>query len=441
MARTLTLLALIMSLFASSAFADGSVGDIKIDIDSSSKAESDASATATGGAATITGSGNSTIKGSGNSSVKGSGNSQATIRGNLLTVGFNGFIAPGIAEKGEWKLLCSEMYMDWSPKDVENARYHKGFVDFITFNWGSNYEFVPMRAPLKANDNPISCLNYWPGWESRAGDRPLGAVDIEGKVGTPDAAFVAQAYDVCKKKTGASWVAVIKEEASENVTVGASFNLSGAVSRITGDGNSGNAAATGIGFGKARVRKEGYINAKALCMNDLPPVQSAAPASPAPPAKKELCSQEEIAMILKGIHDLELKIYGNPKTNDEGCPAWSKENRDMRIELGKRNMDAYACTKEVRFLHAAIYNFEAAERNHYFSGAYKDHRYDSYVTKNLESLLKTCIYVRDGSAEKFLTQTWVYEKKWVEKKKQNSVHEKILEMRRRVDVFSLTIEP
>ncbi|MDD5464529.1 MAG: hypothetical protein PHP62_05265 [Candidatus Moranbacteria bacterium] len=204
------------------------------------------------------------VTGSGISNQKTQNQNVYINKGNLPTVGFNGFMSPGKADSGNWEILCKEMYMDWAADDVEEASYKKGFFDIITFDWGINYEFTSMRKALPPNTKPTSCLDYWPGWDSLEGDRPLGAIDIVGKVNTPDAAFVAQAYDVCKKEKGSSWVAIIKEDIKEDVTSGASLNLSGALSKITGGGESGTAVASGIGFAKARVKKENSIVVKAL---------------------------------------------------------------------------------------------------------------------------------------------------------------------------------
>lgn len=66
------------------------------------------------------------LKDSANSSVKNT----YVSRGNLPSVGFNGFLAPGKADQGQWQILCSEMYMDWAVDDVEEASYKKGFFSY-----------------------------------------------------------------------------------------------------------------------------------------------------------------------------------------------------------------------------------------------------------------------------------------------------------------------
>lgn len=288
----------------------------------------------------------------------------AVIHGNLPSVGFNSFLNPGNGMEGDgWKVICSEVYKDWSMDEIENARRKFGFLDFITFNWGSNMEFTLVGKPLPENSNPVSCLNYWPKWESHKGDRILGSVVITGEPNTPDEAFIAQAYAVCKKETGSSWVAMIGENDSDSVTTGASFNLSGAISKITGGGDSGNAVASGIGFGKARVRTEKHMQMYALCMNDrrtaytTPPISVPAPTPPivkaAPPKAEPPCDTD---VIRKRIEELKREV--------QKCTRYCYNNLTLRNALGDAYIELYTCTGEKKHLKEASYNYGVAERNY-----------------------------------------------------------------------------
>lgn len=322
---------------------------------------------------------------------------QVTItRGNLLTVSFNGLPVPGKADKGEWKVLCTEMYMDWAPEDIERATYKKGFWDILTFDWGTNYEFYPMRKALASNSSSMSCLDYWPEWESRNGDRALGSVMIEGKVKTPNAAFVAQAYDVCKKETGASWVAIIKQDLDEDVTTGLSLNISGALSKITGDGNSGNAVASGIGGGKARVRKEGLVMVQAVCMDhtptppkDDPPVALPVVQTPAPqPAK--VCDQ---SIYLVAIAKADAEIFK--------CKPYSHNNLFWQLEALKKNISEYLCggKKEMKYIEDAIQHAYMAELN-YINGRDISKFSDSEkLIAEVDYYLGSAFYLRDGNTK------------------------------------------
>lgn len=315
-------------------------------------------------------------------------------RGNLPTVGFNGYLNPGTTDGIRWREVCSEIYMGWTVEDIENARDRFSFGDFITFNWGSNAEFTLVGKPLAENNRPVSCVDYWPRTKSHQGDRILGAVDIQGEPGTPDEAYIAQAYGLCKEKTGSSRVALLIGDVGESVTTGASFNLSGALSKISGGGDSGSAVASGIGVGKARISREEKVYVKALCMNDAP--RYVTPPPPPLVVKPEpkpvfTCDENEI-----------LRRLGAAEKRIATCYRYCYDNMADRLTAGMASFELWLCTGNVIYLENAIEHLQMGELNYIHGYDIKNHADSDEVLTETEYWLATAFFAKDHSIKAYL---------------------------------------
>lgn len=392
----------------------------------------------------------------------GSGTATAITYGNFPEVGFVGFLNPGTPIVGsDFRFYYKDLYSRLDVQRIETMRWGFHFSDLWPTKWGGRVQYTPERDPLPENNDAIHLMHYWPEDVINPGDEILGSVEVFGEPNWTDAPFLGEAAFACKANTMTRRIAVSYTQYIDGVTLGGSVGASGTTAGVSD--SSGYAVAGGAVLGKNRVRAEKVARFRVLCMNDgplylpapkkpCPPKVETTPPPPPPaevkkpcPPKAEpapkVCSDERLAKIFKKIRETEVLIKGDKKKGIKGCPTWCKRNMCLHAKQGNNYMNAFACTREMKYIHLAIKQFEIAERNFFYSGLYAQHNaeIDAFVAAEIDRGLASAIYARDKAVDAYYKVTW--EKQRIIRSRFVVKHEMIIKVRERLESFSTEINP
>jgi hypothetical protein len=367
-------------------------------------------------------SGNSNSNSSANNSLKDSGNSNVrmdTPRPLLAAPSFITGIVPGTVENNrEWKLFCPSV----GSFSSEKIHRMKGSSGWFSGNDVTVTEIEESRSSAVS----LTCQMVWPATFDGVG----AEVVVSGDTNSTQAAAVGLAMAECVDR-GFPAIAMVVVDKFEGETKGRSIGLSGAASTIAD--TSGVAFVGGGMLGTNSTRINDYKMVRAMCLTSLTLMQ--VEEKKVVVEEKKTCDESEFLKIIKQAEE---KIAT--------CFRYCYDNMLQRFIAADGNMNAYACTKQVKYLDAAIKHYQMAELNYIHGHDIREHTgsiaNSNDVIAKVEFGLASAIYARDGSIASF----WKAPDVVVHEDKKNHTDKpvrltsdekkKVLELRRTLERYS-----
>lgn len=199
---------------------------------------------------------------------------------------------------------------------------------------------------------------------SNQGDKRLGTFNCEGDYGYPLDATLGMCLSEAYEETNTDRVYACYTIRRDTHSSGIAYSGAGGASTVNSNtGQAGSVAAT-LGTSVAYANIAYDITLVALNRGEVelqgaaskPAPESVAnpeiPAAKPEPASPKKCDMES---ILRRIEKAENAIVG--------CTQWGYDNLQRRREASMANIDAYACTKDKKYLRRAMTHLDMAKKN------------------------------------------------------------------------------